>query len=88
MLRDPFIRARWSRSRMPPITSMELPKAEHAAAEWQAAMESLLLVVDLVCFQGAKRTPATSGLPLTLYPLPKIRQVMWQRQLFCHYRFA
>ena len=25
----------------------KLPKAEHAAAEWQSAMESLLLVVEL-----------------------------------------
>jgi cob(I)alamin adenosyltransferase len=26
---------------------MRLPKAEHAAAEWQAAMEALILVVTL-----------------------------------------
>ncbi|WP_213286721.1 hypothetical protein [Bradyrhizobium sp. sGM-13] len=26
---------------------MELPEAEHGAAEWQAAMEALLLVADL-----------------------------------------
>src|SRR6266436_6518824 len=38
---------RWSRSAMPAATYItKLPKAEHDADEWQAAMEALLLVAE------------------------------------------
>jgi len=37
---------RWSRSVTPPRASRKLPKAEHDAEEWQAAMQALLLVVQ------------------------------------------
>jgi hypothetical protein len=32
---------------MPRCTSTKLPKAEHDADEWQAAMEALILVAEL-----------------------------------------
>jgi cob(I)alamin adenosyltransferase len=34
-------------SRAPPTTSKKLPKAEQLLEEWQAAVEALLLVVEL-----------------------------------------
>ena len=36
--------ASWSPSRMPGTYITKLPKTEHEAAEWQAAMEALILV--------------------------------------------
>lgn len=43
---------------------MELPKAEHDAAEWQAAMEALILVAE----SGGPTMLARIGIMLALHP--------------------
>jgi hypothetical protein len=50
-----------SRSRMPGTYITKLPKAEHEAPEWQAAMQALILVRALSRHQQQRTKPAAEG---------------------------
>jgi hypothetical protein len=64
----PIIRSRcsmvasWSPSKTPGTYITKLPKAEHKAAEWQAAMEALILVAT----RGGPTMLARIGVTKTL----------------------
>ncbi len=54
--------ASWSPSKTPGTYITKLPKAEHKAAEWQAAMEALILVAT----RGGPTMLARIGVTKTL----------------------